>query len=243
MRSNDKTSKELRYIKLPNNMTKDILKPKDCLVYLAIRSHLNKETGMCFPGIRRLSEITDMSNSAICRSIQKLIDCNYIQREEIKNGGFNYKFNEITNFEPFTYDFLYHKELDKDEKAYLACIQQFMFLDDFDDNKAKISFYTQELCNKMNLNYRTLQNIERSLISKGILQYNEGRDAKLHGNIKIIRIFSLDKIGQSLLKTIKNHEKRLTSVENKLEEQINKNKELEKEISELKEKIAQKITF
>lgn len=202
MEEKDEIKQEsVAYTQMPNKMTeKKELRPKDCLIYLAIKSHLNQKTKLCNPGLSRLKSITDASINTIKRSIRMLMDQGYIDRVEYGNG-YNYIFASYTNFEPFTYDFLYNKSLNFREKSYLASVQQYMKIDK--THYGKILFSNYELSDRLNISYDTLMRIEEDLIGKGIM-------CKLHSGIKDStgcerpeRLYKLDMIGQGCIYELK----------------------------------------
>ena len=62
-----------QHYQLPNDMTKDgNLVPNDLLVYLTIKSYMNKDTKTCFPSLKTLSEKIQFSIPTIRKSISKL---------------------------------------------------------------------------------------------------------------------------------------------------------------------------
>lgn len=78
----------MRHIQLPNNMTSHKeLDPKDLLVYVTIRSHLNKDSKECYPSLACISKECEYSIPAIRKSIKVLLDKKYItiRKEGRKN--------------------------------------------------------------------------------------------------------------------------------------------------------------
>ena len=91
-----------QHVQLPNNMTLDV-KPKDLLIYVTIKRHMNKETKKAFPALTTICAESGASINAVRESIKKLEKFEYLKVE--KDGRKNvYVFTTYKNFEPFSYD-------------------------------------------------------------------------------------------------------------------------------------------
>jgi Mn-dependent DtxR family transcriptional regulator len=212
----DKKSESLRHIQLPNDMTetKD-LSPKDLLVYVCIKSFMNKETKECFPSLETIVDLSGISKPTVRKSIDKLKELKYIsvRRDGRKNV---YKFNPYKNFEPFSYAFLQKKDLTPNEKAYLIATQQYMFKDV--EGEGKISYSDTQLSEKINLSYNSITKYNKSLKEKGYLDIIKmGVRDKESGIFINEKIFHLNELEQAIIFTLQNHEDRISTSEKKIE--------------------------
>ena len=115
-----------QHIQLPNRKENEDVSPREQLVYLALKSFMNKETKESFPSLQKISELLDISIPTLRKDIKHLEELDYIKI--IKQGKNQiYRFNDYKTFEVFSYDFLYNKDLTSTEKAYLVATQQYMF--------------------------------------------------------------------------------------------------------------------
>lgn len=229
----DQKSESLRHIQLPNNMTKTKdLFPKDLLVYVCIKSFMNKETKECFPSLETIVDLSGISKPTVRKSIDKLKELGYIsvRREGRKNV---YKFNPYKNFEPFSYSFLEKKDLSPNEKAYLIATQQYMFKDV--DGEGKLTFSDTQLSDKINLSYNSITKYNKSLKEKGYLDIiRTGVKDKETGIFINEKIFHLNELEQAIVFTLQNHEDRISNTEKKIEFLERQVKMLIKENEDLK---------
>ena len=118
-----------QHVQLPNNMTKSgELSPKDLLVYVTIKSFMNKDSKECFPSIETIVERSGVSKPTVRKAIEALKREEYITvRTEGRRNI--YKFSPYKTFEPFSYDFVKDKTIDANLKAYIIATQQLMFKD------------------------------------------------------------------------------------------------------------------
>ena len=64
---------EKQHVQLPNNMTKSgELSPKDLLVYVTIKRHLNSTTKECFPSLDTIVKESGISKPTVRKSIELL---------------------------------------------------------------------------------------------------------------------------------------------------------------------------
>ena len=207
---------------------------KDALIYIALKSHWNKTTGQCNPGFEILQKETSASINTIKKCINNLIEAGFITRTKC-GRGYNYSFVPYKQFEPFTYEFLYHPEYTFREKAILACEQQYMYIDS--SNIGKINYSSLELAKLLGISLNTLYRTEKSLQNKKALTIVETNSKDMiTGCKKSERIFSLEKFGQGVVYALKNHEERIQENEQDIET-LKKNQEiLINEVRRLKDK-------
>lgn len=202
---------EKQHIQLPNNMLNNGLEPKDLLIYVVIKSHMNKETKECFPALSTISKESGYSINTIRNTILSLQKNNYIKirREGRKNI---YKFNPHKNFEPFSYDFL-ECDLESNEKAYILASQQFLIKDE--KGLGKTSYSNEEMSEKLNISARTISRLDDSLMKKGYLNIvkTQLKDS-VTGLFINQKFFHLDELGQSIIWTLQKHEEEIDKLRN-----------------------------
>lgn len=207
-------------------VSKEILKDKrlsnnDIGVYIAIGKYMNKETKKAFPSQSTLMSDTGLALQTVRNCIKKLEKCKAFEIE--KEGRKNvYKFSENENFEMFDYEFLNKKDLSSSEKGFIAKIQPYMYKDGQD---GIIKYTYSELQEQTGLSVST------------ILRNNKSLQKKDYATIEIDKkIYHLDKLGQYILLTLKNHETRLNDHELELKEANKRIELLEQQLTELKNK-------
>ena len=223
-----------QHVQLPNNMTLDV-KPKDLLIYVTIKRHLNSNTKKAFPALTTICAESGVSINSVRKSIDKLKQTGYISVE--KEGRKNiYIFNDYKSFEPFSYEFLDHKDLSYEEKSYILASQQYMYKDI--EGEGKISLTNSELSNKINITERSIVNYNNSLERKGFLIKCKSTLKDLEtGCSKEIKIFNLNKLMQQVIWVLKNHEDRISNIEERMDKIEQENKNLKKENELLKKQL------
>ncbi len=227
-----------QHVQLPNNMTSESLTPKDLLVYVSIKRHMNNKTKEAFPSLVTLGTLTGMSKPSVINSINNLKDEGFIsvRREGRKSV---YKFNSYKNFEPFSYEFLDKDDLTSNEKAYILASQQYMFKDEA--NIGKISFTETELSEKINMSQSVINRCNNSLKEKGYITLINTKNTE--NGIRINeKIFHLDELGQTIVFALQNHEDRISENEKTIELMSRQIKELQ-DMLQMRIKIDQTITL
>lgn len=212
-------------------MTLDV-KPKDLLIYVTIKRHQNSDTKKAFPALTTICAESGASINSVRKSIDKLKETGYIKVE--KEGRKNvYIFNDYKSFEPFSYEFLDHKDLSYEEKSYILASQQYMYKDI--EGEGKISMTNSELANKINLSERSVISYNNSLERKGFLIKCKStlRDLET-GCCKEIKIFDLSKLMQQVIWVLKNHEERISNIEDRMNRFEQENTILKSENESLK---------
>lgn len=213
---------ESRHVQLPNDMSGGGLDPWDMLVYLSIRSFINKD-GKAYPSLRKISKVSGLCVDRVRECIGNLEKEDYIVVE--RNGkGSLYRFNEYKAFEPFSYDFLENEDLTVNEKAYIVATQQYMFKDK--EGVGRIMYPNTKLAKMINVSEGMIRKCDKSLVAKGYLaRIENGKE------------FNLAKIGQMIVWVLKNHEDRITENTESINEIKEDNKRMSDEIEMLKEEI------
>lgn len=231
-------SESKQHVQLPNDMTiTKILTPRDLLVYVCIKSFMNKDTLECFPSLATIVNLSGISKPTVMKSIKLLESENYISVR--KEGRKNiYKFNPHKNFEPFSYDFLNNKDITSSEKAMYTALQQNLIKDVTGFGKTTYDYF--EISEKINMPYKTVLENMKSLEKKGLLDIvKTNKKDPVTGVMKQEKIFHLDELGQAIVFTLQNHEDRIndnTSDIKTLQKQVNilikENRELKKVIED-----------
>lgn len=68
-----------QHVQLPNSMTKDDIKPKDLLIYVTIKRHVNKETKRAFPALTTICAESGASINVVRESIKRLENAEYLK--------------------------------------------------------------------------------------------------------------------------------------------------------------------
>lgn len=194
-----------RHVQLPNNMTThEELSPKDLLVYVTLKRHLNKDTKECFPSLECLSKESGYSIPPIRKSIEVLKINGYIKvRKEGRKHI--YSFNPYKSFEPFSYEFLDYENLSANEKAYLISSQQYMYKDT--KGFGKISYSNEQLGELLNVSSRTISRLDKSLENKGFLTIVKTSAKNPETGLMINeKFFKLDELGQAIIWALQKHE-------------------------------------
>jgi len=203
-------------------MTKSELTPKDLLVYVTIKSFMNKNSKECFPSLDTIVKTSGVSKPTVRKSIEALKkeEYLYVRTEGRKNV---YSFNSYKTFEPFSPDFIKNDKIDSNLKAYIIATQQFMFKDK--EGLGKISYSDSELSKIINMDKRTIAKYDKSLEEQGYLSIiNTNKKDLITGLKNSEKIFHLDELGQGIIWALQKHE-----------EDINKLKENNVELKETTE--------
>lgn len=197
------------------------LTPKDKLIYVAIRRHMNEQTMEAYPSYATITQETKAAAATIKKCVDNLVREHYLStRKEGKK--IVYKFNNKKQFEPYSYEFLDRRDLTFTEKAYIVATQQFMFKDG-DSEVGKISYTNKELSALINMPESTISKNNRSLETKGLLE----------GASISTKQFKLRELDQLFVWKFKEQDE-------KLQQHTDKIAALEKHVAELEKALALK---
>lgn len=187
-----------QHVQLPNNMTKSrILTPKDLLVYVTIKSFMNKNFNACYPSLDTIVERSGVSKPTVRKSIALLEaeDYLYVTKDGRKNI---YTFNPCKTFEPFSYEFIKDKNIDPNVKAYIIASQQLMFKDK--EGFGKMTYSSSELAPLINLDKRTIDKYDIMLKQQGLLSIiKTNKVNEITGLPEVEKIFHLSEMDQSII--------------------------------------------
>lgn len=227
-----------RHIELPSTEGINDLTPQDQLVYLGLRSFMNKDTMEAFPSQAVVAERIGCCRNTISKCVKNLIDKNYLS---IRKDGRKivYKFNKLKQFEPFSYDFISDSSLSFTQKALLTSTQQYMY--DKESGIGKTSYSKKELAEKINMPYPTVVKATRELQDKDIMQLVtlQNKDLTTGCNKQEMQ-FVFQKYHQGIVSVLLNHEERIENNELLMSEVLDRLEQLEKENELLKGELKKK---
>ena len=214
-----------RHIELPTTEGISDITPQDQIVYLGIRSFMNKDTLEAFPSQETIAERVGCCRNTVRKCIQNLIEKDYLK---IRTEGRKqiYIFNKLKQFEPFSYEFLEDKSKSFTKRATLAATQRYMT--GKETGVGKVTYTKMELAKLINTPYSTLVRTLRELTEDGLI-VNE----KLPSGQQQMQ-FQLEKYHQGIVKVLLNHEQRIENTEEDISELKAQIQALSKEVKELK---------
>ena len=214
-----------RHIELPTTEGISDITPQDQLVYLGIRSFMNKDTLEAFPSQETIAERVGCCRNTVRKCIQNLVEKDYLK---IRTEGRKqiYIFNKLKQFEPFSYEFLEDKSKSFTKRATLAATQRYMT--GKETGVGKVTYTKMELAKLINTPYSTLVRTLRELTEDGLI-VNE----KLPSGQQQMQ-FQLEKYHQGIVKVLLNHEQRIENTEEDISELKAQIQALSKEVKELK---------
>lgn len=223
-----------QHTQVPNNMAQDGLTPRDQLVYAVLHSY-NNSNNECYPSLQTLSEDSKLSIPTIRASIKSLEDKEYIKIE--KKGRKNYYyFKKYITFEPFGPEFLKKKDISPTTKSYLIAAQQFMFKNI--KGVGKISYPNTNLSQQINMPESTIRKCNKELERKNYLTIINNKSRDLETGCKTdTKLYDLNKLGQAIIWTLKDHEDRITENTENIKELIKKDQEKDKLIEAMQREI------
>ena len=197
-----------RHIELPTTEGISDITPQDQLVYLGIRSFMNKDTLEAFPSQETIAERVGCCRNTVRKCIQNLVEKDYLK---IRTEGRKqiYIFNKLKQFEPFSYEFLEDKSKSFTKRATLAATQRYMT--GKETGVGKVTYTKMELAKLINTPYSTLVRTLRELTEDGLII-----NKKLPSGQQQMQ-FQLEKYHQGIVKILLNHEERIEAHEERIE--------------------------
>lgn len=215
-------NKEKRHIELPSTEGINDLTPQDQLVYLGLRSYMNKNTMQAFPSQESVAKRLGCCRNTLRKCIQNLVDKDYIKIVGKQGRNKIYQFNKLKQFEPFSYEFLEDRNITFTQRALLASSQQYM--KNKENGTGIIKYSKMELAELINMPYPTLVKATRELANKDIIN-----TIKLPSGKQQME-FALEKYHQGIVKVLINHEQRIEDTEDRISILENQVKLLQEEL-------------
>lgn len=197
-----------KFTQLPNQMDICGLRPKDQLVYVVLRSYMNKDTMEAFPSLQTLSKRINCSIPTVNASIKRLEEKEYIaiRKEGRKNI---YTFNKLVKFEPFSKEFLDSEKISFEVKAYLTASQQYMFKDI--PGYGTLSLSNRQLADNLNISEKSVRRYNQELKNNNYLTILKNKSRDIESGCKTeTKVFDLNTLGQAVIWAIGNHEERIS---------------------------------
>jgi DNA-binding transcriptional regulator YhcF (GntR family) len=189
---------------LPNNMTENkSITPKDLLVYITIKRFDNPQK-KCYPSLRTIAELSEMSVNTVRKCIQNLKDANYIDTKVIDRKTYYYFIKTIEGFEEFTKEFLDNPDISQTTKCYILVGKQHMF--NKNGEFANLNYSPMEMSEICNMPYSTVTKCERELKNKEMLTVIPTEATDKYGNKVTMKIFQLAKLGLYLYNKVQQHD-------------------------------------
>lgn len=222
---------KVQHVQVPDPSNFNDLKPTDKLVYANIRRFMNEDTYTCYPSMSTIAKKCGVTVQTVQSAIKRLVKFGYIEILQEKHNSKNniYKFPKLTdNFERFTNEFLDHKEMTPNEKAYLIGLQSQCYKEgDF----ALTTYSNSEIANTLDISLNSVKKYNHSLTVKEIMTELQTAKYDENGFNKIVKAINLAKIGQKVLFEIAvDHEDRITTLEKMVTSLLHENKELKKQL-------------
>lgn len=196
-----------RHIELPTTEGISDITPQDQLVYLGIRSFMNKDTLEAFPSQETIAERVGCCRNTVRKCIQNLVEKDYL-KIRIEGRKQIYIFNKLKQFEPFSYEFLEDKSKSFTKRATLAATQRYMT--GKETGVGKVTYTKMELAKLINTPYSTLVRTLRELTEDGLIV-----NKKLPSGQQQMQ-FQLEKYHQGIVKVLLNHEERIENNEDRI---------------------------
>ena len=221
-------NKEKRHIELPTKEGINDLTPQDQLVYLGLKSYMNKDTLQAFPSQESVSKRIGCCRNTLRKCIQNLIDKDYIEIVGKQGRNKIYQFNRLKQFEPFSYEFLEDRNISFTQRSMLAASQRYM--KEKETGTGIIKYSKMELAELINMPYSTLVKATRELENKDIINTTKLPSGKQQME------FSLEKYHQGIVKVLLNHEQRIENNEEDISELKAQIKFLTEKVNKLENK-------
>lgn len=197
---------------------------------------MNSE-GKAIPGLELIAEDSGYKIRRVREGIKRLEQAGLLKVRHRIGTSTEYTFPiKLEHFERFTPAFL-KLPISPQAKEYYMDIQQYLYVD-HDTGLADTTYSEEELSKLTGVCIRTIRNYHKELIAAGLMHESITNMLSPAGYKIIKKNFDLYKLQQAVLYKLKEHEDRLTNIE---QNQIDTNKEiweLKNEIRELKEELA-----
>lgn len=171
-----------RFIALPTHLFKNenglekLIKYRDILTYVTLRSYNNSTDNKCFPAYETLASRSGMSRTFIIQSIKRLHKLGAIDIEPPceERASNSYYFEECKHFQRIPYE-VFSADLTANEKAMLLCIRLI-------SDGIMIIGNPSAISKNLGLSYNTFYPLFKSLKDKGYIEerkrYKKGVEIK-----------------------------------------------------------------
>lgn len=209
--------------------------PKLAFLYLIIQLYKNNEISVVPLSI--ISEFSELSIPTVRLYLKQLEELNYLKINYNKSPiQYEFILDNIKDSEPFSDEFLKKKDISPTTKSYLIAAQQFMFKNI--KGVGKISYPNTSLSQQINMPESTIRECNKELERKNYLTIINNKSRDLETGCKTdTKLYDLNKLGQAIIWTLKDHEDRITENTENINELIKKDKEKDKLIEAMQREI------
>lgn len=152
--------------------------PVDKLVYVYMRSHMDKDA-QTFVSMETLSVECEIDRRTVSKSIARLLEAQEIYLVEDKSGkrSKTYRFNKSSrHFEMFSQeclDFLKKEKYTTNEKCVLICLHEFSYKT---QNYGELHDSLEEISKNILMPIATLKRTMKSLSDRGVIEYKRNQN-------------------------------------------------------------------
>jgi DNA-binding transcriptional MocR family regulator len=206
----EEKKKPVQFTTLPNGLSKnENIKLVDILVYLMCKKHMNKDTRIAFPSQIRLSKECEIDKNTVVKALKNLEKNGYIQiipQGLRKPNHYKFPIEKEKEFELISFDLLMNEKLTAKNKAYLATIQQYFYIDK-DSRTGQMCISDYEVARDIKSSTKTIQRYDAELISLNCMQVGKSsiRD-QITGLLKKNKSVNLDVTGQAVVLLAENQD-------------------------------------
>lgn len=229
----------LKHIQVPNSRGE--LSVYDALVYASIKRFQTSYNKYPKVSITQIRDASKLSREVISNSIEHLQVLGYItiiNSSEGRGRTNKYQFSEYKKFEIFDYAFLDDENTTAKEKGYLILMQPFMYKDVI--GKGKTTLTNDEISMYTGLSLYEIKKLHSSLKAKGYLTMMLSSAIDPISKVKKdIKVFDLEKLGQSIIWILRDHEAKLQLHEEFIAQQKEDNLQQEANIQEIFQRLRQ----
>lgn len=201
--NNTKKFIKMQHVQVPNELInlkrEGKLEQGDQVIFASIKKYMNCDTRECFPSVTTISKNLKCSRTKILSAIDRLCECNLLQKISKPGLHNTYKFlrTEFDQFfEMFTEDFL-KIDIPLNVKEYYMGIQQFLY--DKDSGVGKCSFSNTKLAQKLGISVTSVKKYNAYLIEHGYLE-EEVTDKSDEAGLPVVqKNFNLSTLNQAAL--------------------------------------------
>lgn len=211
--------KENQHTEIPKNtdLEHEILNLGDRYIYGVMRFDMDAKTHQLYATQNTIAKKVNCSVQAISGAIKRLEQAGWITVQHRKGTSNIYTFYDNEKFERFFRDFIDLKWGDYKMKDFYIQLQPFIFIDK-ENQRAYVRYSNYELSKQMHLPFNTVNKYMNALKNNGVVEELVTTLINPKTKLPIMeKQINLDKIGQFMLYKIAEHEKRISTNEEKLQ--------------------------
>lgn len=195
-----------QHVQVPSNVN---MEPDEKVLYAYIKQRMDSKTYEAFPSLDWIRRKTGFNRNHILDLVQSLEAKGFITVTKRKGTSNLYKFNPWVKFEPFSTEFLDDPQTSNEEKKFLICTQEHMFINP-ETHCGKISYSDNKLSQITGLNRKFIKKVNTSLKEKDfmICLPLKAKDEET-GFCKTEKVYYLDEFNQAVAYTLQRHEEQI----------------------------------